>query len=81
MLTKVFQALKALLSQRPEEKQDAMTGMSVCFRLTSRFSSASHEGRDLEDCFSASAPSGVDWPGREAEMREGGRGSVEAMVS
>lgn len=29
MLTKVFHALKALLSHRPEEKHDAMTGMSV----------------------------------------------------
>jgi hypothetical protein len=33
--TKQFQALKALLSQRPDTKQHAITGISACLRLTS----------------------------------------------
>lgn len=81
MLTKVFQALKALLSHRPEQKQDVMTGMSAWFRLISRFSSVSHKSRALEgSCFSASATSGVVWPRRVADIKVGGWGLVEAIV-
>ena len=35
--TKVFQALKALLSHRPDAKQHAMMGISVWSFVTSRF--------------------------------------------
>jgi hypothetical protein len=33
--TKQFQALKTLLSQRPDTKQHAIMGISACLRLTS----------------------------------------------